>query len=81
MSYYWFNKQELVQKLKEKHENGGKEKSAKHYRDNKNVLKEKARYRYKNLSEEEKEAETERSKNRYKEMKKNANLFLQYKNE
>ena len=24
MSYYWFNKQELLQKAKEKYENGGK---------------------------------------------------------
>ena len=24
MSYYWFNKQELLQKAKEKYDNGGK---------------------------------------------------------
>ena len=77
MSYYWFNKQELLQKAKEKYDHGGKEKSGKHYRDNIDVLKEKARNRYKNLSEEEKEAKTECSENRYKEMKKNTNLFLQ----
>ena len=56
MSYYWFNKQELLKKAKEKHDNdGGKEKADKYYRDNKSVLKEKARKKYKNLTEEEKE--------------------------
>ena len=42
MSYYWFNKQELLKKAKEKyHTNGGKEKAAKYYLDNKDILKEK----------------------------------------
>ena len=44
MSFYWFNKQELLKKAEEKYDNnGGKEKAAKYYRDNKDVLKEKAR--------------------------------------
>ena len=56
MSYYWFNKQELLNKAKEKYENnGGKKKAAKYYKDNEDVLKEKARNKYKNLAEEEKE--------------------------
>ena len=54
MSYYWFNKQELFEKAKEKYYNGGKEKAAKYYLDNKDVLKEKVKNVYKNLSEEEK---------------------------
>ena len=33
MSYYWFNRQELLQKEKEKYDNGGKEKAAKYCRD------------------------------------------------
>ena len=33
------------------------------------------------MSEQEKEAKKECSKNRYEKMKKNANLFLTYKNE
>ena len=33
MSYYWFNRQELLQKAKEKYDNGGKEKAAKYYRE------------------------------------------------
>ena len=39
MSHYWFNKQELLQKVKDKYDNGGKEKAAKYYQANKNVLK------------------------------------------
>ena len=43
MSYYWFNRQELLKKAKEKYvNNGGKEKPAKYYQDNKDdVIKEK----------------------------------------
>ena len=49
MSYYWFNKKELLQKAKEIYDNnGGKEKAAKYYRTNKDVLKEKARNKYSN---------------------------------
>ena len=44
MSFYSFNKQELLKKAEEKYDNnGGKEKATKYYRDNKDVLKEKAR--------------------------------------
>ena len=82
MSYYWFNRQELLQKAKEKYGNGGKEKAAKYYQANKEAIKEKAKNKYKNLSEEEKKAKKEYNKNRYKEMKiENANLFLKHKNE
>ena len=39
MSYYWFSKQELLKKAKEKYDsNGGKEIAAKYYRDNKDVF-------------------------------------------
>ena len=42
MSYYWFNRQELLNKAKEKYDSGGgKEKAAKYYQDNKDVIKEK----------------------------------------
>ena len=37
MSYYWFNRQELLQKAKEKYDNGGKEKAAEYCQDNKDV--------------------------------------------
>ena len=40
MSYYWFNIEELLKKAKKKyHENVGKEKGAKYYRDNKETTK------------------------------------------
>ena len=82
MSYYQFNREEVLQKAKEKYSNGdGKEKAAEYYIANKDVLKEKARNRYRNLSEEEKEAKRKYSKNRYKKMKKNVNLFLSCINE
>ena len=42
MSYYWFNKKQILQKTKEKDGNcGGKEKAAEYYKTNKDVLKEK----------------------------------------
>ena len=42
MSYYWFNRQELLKKAKEKYDhNGSKEKVAKYYLGNKVVIKEK----------------------------------------
>ena len=46
MSYYWFNRQELQKKAKEKYDNGGKEKAAKYYQANKDVIKEKGEYKY-----------------------------------
>ena len=51
MSYYWFNREEILQKAKERY---SKEKSAEHYMQNKQVITEKSRNSYKNLSEEEK---------------------------
>ena len=62
MSYYWFNKQKLLQKAKEKYPNGSKEKTAEYYQANKDVIKQKANERYRNLSEEEKEAKIQYSK-------------------
>ena len=66
MSYYWFNKRELLQKSKEKYDNGGKEKAAKYYQASLDALKEKARDKSKTLPEEKKKKEY--SKSRYKEM-------------
>ena len=51
MNYYWFNRQEIVQKTKEK---CSKEKAAEYYKQNKKAIKEKSRERYKNLSQEKK---------------------------
>ena len=70
MSYYWFNRQEILQKAKKRY---SKEKAAEYYNQNKGVIKEKSRNRFKNLSEEEK-------KNKIKEyQKKRYQEFIQYK--
>ena len=45
MSYYWFIRQELLQKAKQKYDNGDNEKAAKYYQDNKDVIKEKNKYK------------------------------------
>ena len=71
MSYYWFNRQEILQKAKERY---SKEKAAEYYKQNKEVIKEKSRNRYKNLSEEEKNKLKEHQKKRYQEL-------IQYKKE
>ena len=69
MNYYSFSRQELLQKAKGKYDNGGKEKAAKYYQDNKEGIKEKANNKYKNLTEEEKKAKRQYIKNRYNKMK------------
>ena len=71
MSYYQFNRQEILQKAKEKNY---KEKAAEYYLQNKEALKEKARDRYRNLSEEEKNKIKEYQRKRYQEL-------IQYKKE
>ena len=71
MNYYWFNRQELLKKAKEKYcNNGGKEKAAKYCKHNKDVIK-KARNTYKNLTEKEKELKRQYSKNSYYKIKSN----------
>ena len=70
MSYYWFNRKELLEKAKGKyHKEGGKERAAKYYKENEETIKEKARDKYKNLSKEEKDKRKEYSKNRYYKLK------------
>ena len=71
MSYYWCNRQEILQKAKERY---SKEKAAEYYLQNKEVIKEKSRNRYKNLSEEEKNKIKEYQKKTYQEL-------IQYKKE
>ena len=48
MGYYWFNRQEILQKANERY---SKEKAAEHYLKNKEAIREKSRDRYKNLSQ------------------------------
>ena len=71
MSYYWFNKQEILQKAKERY---SKEKAAEYYLQNKEAIKETAIDRYRNLPEEEKNKIKDYQKKRYQEL-------LQYKKE
>ena len=47
MNYYWFNRQEILQKAKEQY---SKEKAAEYYEQNKEATKEKSRENYKNFS-------------------------------
>ena len=49
MNYYWLNRQEILQKAKEKY---SKEKAAGYYAQIKEAIKEKSRELYKNLSQE-----------------------------
>ena len=50
MNYYWFNRQEILQKAKE---NYSREKAAEYYKQNKEVIKEKSNS-YKSLSKKRK---------------------------
>ena len=52
MSYYWFNREEVLQKARERY---SKEKAAEYYLENKEAIKKEARDRYKNMSQEEKD--------------------------
>ena len=52
MNFYWFNRQEIWQKAKEKY---SKEKAAEYYPQNKQAIKERSREHYKNLSQEKKD--------------------------
>ena len=66
MGYYWFTRQELLQKAKNC---GGKGKAAEYYCKNKNVIKEKANNKYRNLSQEKKETKRKYQQDRYRKMK------------
>ena len=50
MSYYKFNREEILQKAKDRY---SKEKAAEYYLKNKEAIKEKSKNEYKNLSKEE----------------------------
>ena len=65
MSYYWFNRQEILQKVKERYP---KEKAAEYYAQHKEAIKEKSRNRYKNLSHEKKGKIKEYQKKRYQQL-------------
>ena len=70
MSYYWFNRKELLEKAHEKyHKEGVKEQAARFYKENKEAMKKKTREKYRNMSKEGKEKIKERSRNRYYKLK------------
>ena len=71
MSYYLFNKQEILQKGKERY---SKEKAAEYYAQNKEAIKEKSRECYKNLSQEKNDKIKEYQRKSYQEL-------VQYKKE
>ena len=52
MSYYWFNRQEILQKAKEKY---SREKAAEYYAQRKEAMKSKSRERYKNCDKKKRE--------------------------
>ena len=67
-SYYcWFNRKEL---LKKAHDNkGGKEKAAKYYQENKEMIKQKERHKYKVMSAEDRNEKKRKSLERYHKLK------------
>ena len=71
MNYYWFNRQKILQKAKEKY---SKEKAAEYCLQNKETIKEKSRNSSKNLSKEEKDKIKEYQRKRYQQL-------IQYKKE
>ena len=71
MSYYQFNRQEILQKAKDRY---SKEKAAEYYFKNKETIKEKSNNQYKNLSGEKKDKIKEYQRKRYQQL-------IQYKNE
>ena len=69
MSYYLFNRKELLQEAKDRyHHGGGKEKAVEYYLKNRGVKRNKNN-KYKILSEEEKEAKIEYQRYRYRSVK------------
>ena len=65
MSYYWFNRQEILQKGKEKY---FEEKTGEYYAQNNEAIKEKSREHYKNLSPEEKDKIKKYQRKKYQEL-------------
>ena len=68
MVYYWFIRQEILQKVKERY---SKAKAAEYYAENKEATKEKSieHYKnYKNLSQEEKEKIKEYQRKKYQKL-------------
>ena len=68
MSYYWLNRPELLQKAKNKYHNcGGKEKAAKYYLENRDILKKKQIISIKICQKKKKK---QKNRNKYRNKKK-----------
>ena len=65
MNYYWFNRQEILQKAKER---CSKEKAAEYYFKNKEAIREKSIEHYKNLPQEKKDKIKEYQRKNYQEL-------------
>ena len=66
MSYYWDNRNEILKKAFGRYHNkGGKEKAAKYYGKNADLLKYEANMKYKNMSKKEKDKKRKYQKDRY----------------
>ena len=66
MSYYWFNREKILKIAWDKYHNkGGKEKAAKYYMQNREVLKEDARNKYRSLSEKQKDKQRKYQRESY----------------
>ena len=65
MNYYWFNRQEILQKAKERY---SREEAAEYYAQKKEALKEMSRERYKNLWQKEKDKIKEYQRKKYQEL-------------
>ena len=76
MSYYWFNRKEILQKAKE---NYSKQKASESYSKNKEAIKEKSKNQYKNLSKEEKAKIKEYQRRRYQQLIQHKKEVLQNK--
>ena len=76
MSYYQFNRQEILPKVKKKH---SKEKAAEYHIQNKEAIKEKSRERYKNLSQEERDKIKDHQRKRYQQLIQHKKEALQNK--
>ena len=66
MSYYQFNRQEILQKAKK---NYSKEKAAEYYLLNKEAIKKNTKNRYKNMTDKEKKQKKKYQKSYYKKLK------------
>ena len=56
MNYYWFDREKLMENVWDKYHNkGGKEKAAKYYRKNADLIRLEARNKYRSLPEKEKD--------------------------